>query len=294
MRQKCLALLSHREKNIQQEFVLSEPNQHSQSFWLGLKHGFPICLGYFAVAFALGIAAKQIGMTATQSGVMSIGMVASAGEFAAITLLSAGAGVIEMIATCLVVNLRYLLMSCALSQKLDPKMALGHRFLLAQTITDELFGLAAAVDGYLKPIYAYGAFIIAAFGWTLGTVLGVLAGNILPDRVVAALGASLYGMFLAIIIPPAKKERFLGILVAVSMAASGLFAVLPLVKEISSGFRVIILTLVIAGAAAVIRPLPENSDEKPADEPTNNPNVNAPADEPMSETIAAGEEAHHE
>ncbi len=241
--------------------ILSDTKQHSQTFGLGLKHGFPICMGYFAVAFALGIAAKQIGMTAAQSGVMSIGMVASAGEFAAITLLSAGAGVFEMIATCLVVNLRYLLMSCALSQKLDPKMALGHRFLLAQTITDELFGLSSAVEGYLKPVYVYGAFLIAAFGWTLGTVLGVLVGNILPDWIVGALGVSLYGMFLAIIVPPAKKTPFIGALVAVSMAASGLFSVLPLLKEISSGFRVIILTLAIAGAAAVIRPLPDAEEE---------------------------------
>ncbi len=232
-----------------------------QTFGRGLRDGIPVMLGYFAVSFALGIAAKKIGMHAAAAGAMSLGMMASAGEFAALVLLSSGAGVFEMIATSCVVNLRYLLMSCALSQKLDPEMPLFHRFLLAHTLTDEIFGLSSSVEGKLRPVYSYGIFIVSALGWTSGTVLGVLVGNILPPWAVNALGASLYGMFLAIIIPPAKKNRFIGALVTASMAASGLFSILPVLREISSGFRVIILTLVLAGAAAVIRPLPEDGAE---------------------------------
>ena len=228
-------------------------------FARGLRDGIPICMGYFAVSFALGITARGIGMNALQAGLMSAGMVASAGEFAAIVLISSSAGIIEMISTCIVVNLRYFLMSCSLSQKLSPDLPFYHRFLLPYCITDEIFGLSSAVPGYLDPRYSYGMTIVSVAGWTTGTVLGVLLGNIMPPFIVNALSVSLYGMFLAIIIPPSRKDRFIAALVAVSMAASGLFSVLPLLREISGGFKVIILTLVIAGAAALIHPVEERS-----------------------------------
>ena len=221
----------------------------------GLRDGFPICMGYFAVAFALGIEAKRVGLTAFQSFLMSTGMVASAGEFAALLLIASQAGVIEMITTCIIVNLRYFLMSCSLSQKLSPDLPFYHRFLLPYCITDEIFGLSSAVQGWLDPRYSYGMTIISVAGWTTGTVLGVLLGNIMPAWAVNALSVSLYGMFLAIIIPPSRKDRFIAGLVVISMAASGLFSVLPLLREISGGFKVIILTLLIAGAAAFIHPI---------------------------------------
>lgn len=231
-------------------------------FVRGLRDGVPICMGYFAVSFALGITARGIGMNALQAGLMSMGMVASAGEFAAIVLISSGAGVIEMISTCVVVNLRYFLMSCSLSQKLSPDLPFYHRFLLPYCITDEIFGLSSAVPGYLDPRYSYGMTVISVAGWTSGTVLGVLLGNIMPAFIVNALSVSLYGMFLAIIIPPSRKDRFIAALVAISMAASGLFSVLPLLKTISGGFKVIILTILIAGAAAFIKPVDENADKQ--------------------------------
>ena len=234
-----------------------ENHHHLSWFARGLRDGIPICMGYFAVSFALGITARGIGMNALQAGLMSMGMVASAGEFAAIVLISSSAGVIEMISTCIVVNLRYFLMSCSLSQKLSPDLPFYHRFLLPYCITDEIFGLSSAVPGYLDPRYSYGMTVISVAGWTTGTVLGVLLGNIMPAFIVNALSVSLYGMFLAIIIPPSRKDRFIAGLVAVSMAASGLFSVLPGLKAISGGFKVIILTLAIAGAAAAIRPIEE-------------------------------------
>ena len=226
-------------------------------FARGLRDGIPICMGYFAVSFALGITARGIGMNALQAGLMSMGMVASAGEFAAIVLISSHAGVIEMISTCIVVNLRYFLMSCSLSQKLSPDLPFFHRFLLPYCITDEIFGLSSAVEGYLDPCYSYGMTIISVAGWTSGTVLGVLLGNIMPAFAVNALSVSLSGMFLAIIIPPSRKDRFIAGLVVISMTASGLFSLLPVLSTISGGFKVIILTLLIAGAAAFIHPIDE-------------------------------------
>ena len=224
-------------------------------FVKGLRDGIPICMGYFAVSFALGITARGVGMNALQAGLMSMGMVASAGEYAAIVLIGSSAGVFEMITTCIVVNLRYFLMSCSLSQKLSPDLPFYHRFMLPYCITDEIFGLSSAVQGWLDPRYSYGMTVISVAGWTTGTVLGVLLGNIMPAWAVNALSVSLYGMFLAIIIPPARKDRFIAGLVVISMAASGLFSVLPLLREISGGFQVIILTLLIAGAAAFIHPI---------------------------------------
>ena len=227
----------------------------------GTLAGVPICLGYFAVSFALGIAAKNVGMNALQAFAMSAGMVASAGEFAAIGLLEASAGVLETVMTCIIVNLRYFLMSCAMTQKLSTKMKGIHRLGLAYCMTDEIFGLSVAVPEKLNPFYTYGITLISVAGWCAGTVLGVIAGNILPVWAVNALSVSLYGMFLAIIIPPARTERFIGLLVLVSMAASFAFSVAPLLKSISSGFRIIILTVVLAGAAAWLHPVEDGQGE---------------------------------
>lgn len=137
-------------------------NDNLRAFSTGLKDGIPIALGYFAVSFALGIAAKNIGMNAIQSFFMSLGMVASAGEFAAITLISASAGIIEMIATSLIINLRYFLMSCSMTQKLSQKTSFFHRFLIAYCMTDEIFALSVSVDGFLNPFFTYGIACISA------------------------------------------------------------------------------------------------------------------------------------
>lgn len=244
----------------------ADPSTSRGWFVRGLRNGIPICAGYFAVSFALGISAKNAGMDALQAFAMSLTMVASAGQFAAFSLIASSAGIIEMITTTLIVNLRYFLMSCSLTQKLSTKTKPGHRFLLAYCMTDEIFGLSATVSGNLNPFYTYGLMLVSVSGWCAGTVIGVLMGNILPVWVSNALGVSMYGMFLAIIIPPAKENHFIGVLVAISMAASWLFTVLPVVKEISSGFRIIILTLVIAGIAAVLRPVSDEEENALPDE----------------------------
>ena len=235
--------------------------QRGNGFWYrkGLRDGIPIAMGYFAVAFTLGITAKNIGMTPVQAAVSSMLLHASAGQYAAMTVIASGTGYLEMVMTTLIVNLRYLLMSCALSQKAGSEMRMGHRMAVSHYITDEIFGIASAVEGKLNPFYNYGAASVAGPGWTAGTFLGALLGTALPDRIGRALGVALSGMLMAIIIPPAKKSRIICGIVAASMLASYLFSVLPVAKEISEGFKIIILTVVIAGFAAWKFPVHEEA-----------------------------------
>lgn len=234
---------------------------NSTYFKKGLRDGIPIMLGYFAVSFTLGIQAKQIGISAFWATLMSFTNNTSAGEFAAMTLIAANAPYMEMALTTLVVNIRYLLMSCALSQKLDSKTPFFHRFILAFDVTDEIFGISIGVDGKLNPFYSYGAMAVAIPGWSLGTCLGVIFGNILPAGIVSALSIALYGMFLAIIIPPAREEKNIALVVVLSMLFSYVFSILPVVKEISSGIRIVILTLVLAFGAALLFPVKEESED---------------------------------
>lgn len=229
-------------------------------FRRGVRDGLPIALGYFAVAFTLGVAAKNAGFSAVQAMVESFTNNASAGEYAVFSLVSAGAGYWEVAVMTLVANARYLLMSCALSQKLAPETPLLHRMILAFDVTDEIFGISIAYPGRLNPWYTYGAMAVALPGWGLGTYSGVLVGSVLPLRLVSALSVGLYGMFLAVIIPPAKKNRVVLALVAVSFAASLLASRWSLLAEVSSGVKTIVLTVVIALAAAVLFPVKEEAE----------------------------------
>lgn len=226
-------------------------------FQRGIKNGVPIALGYFAVAFTLGIVAKQAGLTAWQGALASATTVASAGEFAGFTQMAAGATYVELAVMMLIINARYLLMSCSLSQKLDPDLPLLHRLLVSWGVTDEIFGVSVCVTDRLNPWYNYGMMAVAIPGWTLGTYLGIAMGNVLPANVVSALGVGLYGMFLAIIIPPSRRNATIAGLVAVSMASSFAAAKLPLFSGLSAGMRTILLTVVLAGGAAVLFPVKE-------------------------------------
>ena len=215
----------------------------------GLRDGIPIALGYLAVSFTLGIAARNLHIRALPATIMSLVNFTSAGEFAALGIISAGAPYLEMIISQAIINLRYLLMSCALSQKLAPDASLFHRFWTGFFITDEIFGVSSGRPGHLNPFYTYGTASIAIPGWALGTCLGVILGTALPDRITRALSVALYGMFLAVIIPG---------LVVISMLASYLFTMIPALSGISSGMRVIILTVLISGAAAFLFPIKED------------------------------------
>ena len=230
----------------------------------GLRDGLPIGMGYLAVSFSLGIAARNAGLNPFQGFLASLLTIASAGEYAAFAVIAAGGTYLEMALTILVTNLRYLLMSCALSQKFDSKASLGHRMLVGFGITDEIFGAAIARPGKLEPMHSYGCMTASVPCWAVGTMLGIIAGNLLPMRFVSALSVALYGMFLAVVIPPARHSKPIALIVAVSFALSLLASVAPVIKNWSGGMQVVVLTLLIASAFAIIFPVKqeENTDEE--------------------------------
>lgn len=233
---------------------------HRTAFKQGMTDGIPIALGYMAVSFTFGIMAKDAGLTAFQAVLLSLTNLTSAGQFAGLGIIVASSSYLEMAFTQLVINLRYCLMSCALSQKLDLKAPFFHRFFIAYGNTDEIFGICSCREGKLDPFYCYGAISVASPGWAFGTFLGVLSGSILPARILSALGVALYGMFIAVIIPPAKTDKIIRGIVLASMAVSFVFTIIPVLNQISSGFRIILLTLLIAGTAAVLFPIKSEED----------------------------------
>ncbi len=226
----------------------------------GMKDGIPIGLGYFAVAFSLGIAARNAGMTPMQGFLASLSTNASAGEYAVFTLIGQNAPYLECAVMTLIANARYLLMSASLSQKLHPSVPSWKRMIIGFDVTDELFGIGIARKGWLNPAYYYGAMLVSIPGWAFGTLLGVIMGNLLPARIVSALSVALYGMFLAIVIPPSRENKIIGALVLISFLLSWLSSVLPAVSSLSSGTRTIILTVLISGTAALLFPHEESGD----------------------------------
>lgn len=235
--------------------VMRELN--TSEFREGMQDGIPIGFGYFAVSFALGIAMRDAGMSWLDGFFMSLLNLASAGEYAGTQVILANGSYIEMIIMTAIANARYMLMSASLSQKLSPQTKTIHRLCIGYSITDELFGIAIHRKGYLNPFYFYGAMFVSVLPWAIGTSFGIIMGNILPTSLVSALSVALYGMFLAIVIPVAKKDKTVLILVIISYLSSTLCSYLPIVKDISSGTRIIILTVLIAGIAAFVKPIQE-------------------------------------
>lgn len=227
-----------------------------------MKAGVPICMGYFAVAIALGIAARSAGIGSIQAAVTSLLINASAGEYAGFSLIAVGASYVEVTVMEAVANARYLLMSASLSQKLDGATKWWERLLLGFTVTDEIFGVSIAVEGRLSPYFTYGTFVVATLGWTGGTFVGAVLGNVLSARLLSALAVGLYGMFISVFIPEAKKNKIVAALVAVSFVASYAAEKLPFIRDISSGIRIIILTVVISLAAAIIFPVKEKGENE--------------------------------
>ena len=191
---------------------------------------------------------------------------ASAGEYGVYTLAAVGATYAEVIGLSLVANMRYLLMSTALTQKFRPGTPLWNRLLVAFCVTDEVFGISIAYPGDLEPSYTWGAMLMSTTLWSAGTASGIIAGDVLPTNIVAALSVALYGMFLAIIMPPARRDRAVLWAVVASFALSGLCTILPWLSAMSSGTRTIVLTIVISAIAAWLKPVRETDDNT---EPTN-------------------------
>lgn len=230
---------------------------HQQTYKKGVKDGIPVGLGYFVVSFTIGIAARKADLTPLQATIMSFTNNTSAGQFASFALIASGAPYLEMVISQAVINLRYCLMSCALSQKVDGNMPFYHRLLMAFGVTDEIFGLSISQKGKLDPWYTYGVMSVAVPGWSLGTLTGVLSTGVLPQTFLNAMNMALYGMFIAIFMPAARDDKKLLPVIFISMALSTLVQVAPVFDFISSGMKIIILTLVISIGAAVLMPAPE-------------------------------------
>ncbi len=221
-----------------------ETLMNKQKFFQGQRDGIPLGLGYFAVSFSVGISCHAASLMAFQSFLMSLLNNASAGEYGGITVISEDAGIWVIVLMTLIVNARYLLMSCALSQRLQPDTPLRLRLLVGFDVTDELFGIAIAQPGYLNVWYFFGAMCVALPAWSLGTLTGALAGSVLPQWAMGGFSVMLYGMFLAIIVPEGKKNRTVLGCILVSFAASLLAA--RLLPTLSEGMRILLLTVVIS------------------------------------------------
>ena len=224
-------------------------------FKRGLKNGIPIGLGYFAVSFSFGMMCVANGLSVFDSVLISLTNLTSAGQFAGLNIILANGTYIEMFLTQLVINLRYSLMSFSLSQKLSRKESHIHRFFAACGVTDEIFAITIAEEGKPSSFYMYGAMCVSIPSWTIGTLCGALLGNVLPEIIVSALSISLYSMFVAIIVPPAKKIRSILYVIIVSMFLSTCFTYLPILKKISNGFAIIIITLLVSLLAAKLAPI---------------------------------------
>lgn len=237
-------------------------HSNGKNFIMGMKAGIPIALGYFAVSFTFGIMATQAGLSVWQSGLMSLTNLTSAGQFAALSVIGTAGSLFEIALNQIVINLRYLLMSFSLSQKLDRSYPFRHKFLVAFGITDEIYAVASMRPEKTSPFFHYGAMALAIPGWTIGTIVGAVAGQILPAIVLSALSVAIYGMFTAVIVPAAKKKKGLFIVIGAAMALGAAFKYIPGLNRISQGFVIIIVTVVVSLAAALIRPVREDGNER--------------------------------
>ena len=227
-------------------------------FLKGIRHGIPIALGYLSVSFAFGMQAARTGLSVVQAVLISLTNLTSAGQVAALPLMAAGASLGEMALTQLTINLRYALMSLSLSRKLDGSMGTLQRMIFSFANTDEIFAVAYSQPHKVGKYYLYALMLTPWIGWGLGTFLGSAAGTLLPPFVRTALGIALYGMFLAIILPPARKERPVRFVLAVAVAMSLCFRYVPGLNTVSSGFVIIICGVVAAAAGALVYPVKED------------------------------------
>lgn len=212
-------------------------------------------VGYFSVSFGFGALAANQGIRALDAALISLTNITSAGQFAGLTLIIAGTTFWELVLTMLVINSRYALMSLALSQRMGNKIGFLSRLFIAYINTDEIFALAMAEPQPLSTPFMLGLGLAPVIGWTSGTALGALAGSVLPLHIRTALGVMLYGMFIAIVIPPARKERQVFYAVALALVFSCLFAWMPVLKTISAGLSIVVCTVAAAAICAWLFPV---------------------------------------
>lgn len=221
-----------------------------------MVQGIPICLGYLSVSFGFGIMAVRAGLSVTEASLISLTNLTSAGQAAGVDVIASHGTLLEMALVQLTINIRYALMALSLSQKLDKNFTLTHRLAAAYGITDEIFGVCAAQPGKLRPSFMYGITCISTLGWVLGTFLGAFAGELLPPSLTAALGIVLYGMFIAIIVPPSRKSK--SILCVVLTAAALSVVCRYLIPVLSSGFAVIVCAVAASVMGALVFPRKED------------------------------------
>ncbi len=229
-------------------------------FLKGMSHGLPIALGYLSVSFGFGITAAASGLSALEASVISASNLTSAGQAAGVGIIAAGGTLLEMALVQLTINIRYALMGLSLSQKLDKGFTMPHRFLASYGITDEIFAVCSSQNQPLTPAYMYGMILAAMLGWVTGTFLGASAGQLLPESVSSALGIVLYGMFLAIIVPPSRKNK--SVLFVVTAAALLSIAFRYVLTFVSAGFAVMICAIAAAALGALVFPVNDEEAEE--------------------------------
>lgn len=232
----------------------------------GVKASVPVGVGYFSVSFGFGALAVSKGVKVLEATLISLTNVTSAGQFAGLDVIVTSAPLIVMVLTQLVINSRYALMSLALSQKMGARFSIIQRLIMAFYNTDEIFALAMERKKALSASFMYGLGLLPILGWTSGTLIGAIAGNILPLSVRAALGVALYGMFVAIVVPQAKADSRKLVAVILAAVLSALFTWLPFLKCISSGLAIVICTVIAAAVCAFLFPIPD--EEAPHEEET--------------------------
>lgn len=231
-----------------------------KDFKKGLIDGIPIALGYISVSFTFGLQAISTGLTWWEAVMISFMNLTSAGQFAGLDIMLRGGGFwIEMACTQFIINLRYALMSLSLSQKADKSVKGMHRWFISFGITDEIFAVSIGNNGEISKKYLYGIILLPLLGWTGGTLLGSAAGNILPPVVRDSLGIAIYGMFIAIIVPPAKKNPAIFKVVVISILLSCIFKWMPVLNHVSSGFVIILCTIISASIGAIFFPVKEET-----------------------------------
>lgn len=231
----------------------------------GFTDGIPIGLGYLSVSFGFGISAVGDGLRMLEALLISMTNLTSAGQVAGVAVIVAAGTFIEMILTQLVINLRYSLMGITLTQRLDPRCTTPHRMMMSFGLTDEIFAVAASKPYPVCPRYFYGLMTAPYIGWALGTFLGAWAGNVLPSDIRQAMGIMIYAMFVAIILPPMKKNLGVFFTVLLSAALSCCMYYLPVLNKVSAGFSIIICAVLAAALMAILRPIEdeeENAEEE--------------------------------
>lgn len=230
----------------------------------GLVAGIPIALGYLSVSFTFGIIAISAGFTWWEATLISMTTVTSAGQFSGIQTMRFPGLWLDMLISQLTINVRYSFMSIALSQKLNKRFSGIWRWIMGFMITDEIFAVAVSNETVTRSFFA-GLSTLPYIGWSLGTLLGALLGNVLPASVMSALGLAIYGMFIAIVVPDMKKERPIFFAVLIAAGLSTAFTYVPYLKDISSGISISICAIISAAVIAFVFPYEDSVSDDESD-----------------------------